>query len=418
MRVAVIGLGYVGLVQTAALLRDGHQVCGIDTNDRIRARLARGEVPYREPGVADLIAAGHADGRLTVTARIQDQADADLVFICVGTEGLENGALDLASVVDVARDLGAAARLRPPGLPPLLLVFRCTMLPGSMRDHVLPAIRDAAGDPPGARYDVVYHPEFTREGSALADYLAPARLVIGENRPGAARALQCLLAGIDAPVFMTSFEVAELTKLADNSFHALKVGFANEIGRLALRSNISPDAVFDIFTADTKLNLSASYLRPGPAFGGPCLPKDVRALAARAHAIDVAVPILDHILASNTSHTAFLLEEIERRTAPQSRILLLGLSFKHGTDDLRHSSFVRLAEMIVARGHDLAIYDPDLAVDGDAETITRLAPQLMRRIVPRVSLTTQWDLVVVGKEAPDVLSSLPETIPVFTVNRL
>jgi GDP-mannose 6-dehydrogenase len=287
-----------------------------------------------------------------------------------------------------------------------------------MRDHVLPAIIQAAGEPPGARYDVVHNPEFTREGSALADYFAPARIVIGECRPGAARVLLLVFADIDAPVFTTTFEVAELAKLADNSFHALKVVFANEIGRLAIRSGIAPDAVFDIFTADTKLNLSACYLRPGPAFGGPCLPKDVRALAAHAEAINVASPILDHIVASNASHTAFLIEEIERRTAPHARILLVGLSFKHGTDDLRHSSFVRLAEMILERGHDLVIYDPDLAIDDDAETVTDFAPQLRHRIVPRVSSATPWDLVVVGKQAPEVLNSLPEKTPIFTINRL
>ena len=418
MKIAVVGLGRIGIVHVAALLQERHHVCGIDSNDEIRDRVTRGLTLYREPGVARLIADGHAAGRLTVAKSIQHQADADLVFICVGTKGLANNDLDLSDVVEVARDLGVMARSRPAHLPPLLLVFRSTMLPGSMRGIVLPALVDAAGEAPGARYSVVYNPEFTREGAALADYFAPARIIIGEYQSGSARVLQSLFSGTDAPVFSTTFEVAELTKLADNSFHALKVVFANEIGRFAVRSGISPSAVFDIFTADTKLNLSASYLRPGAPFGGPCLSKDVCALAARANEMEIASPILNHSVKSNTLHTEFLIEEIERRTAPHSRILLIGLSFKNDTDDLRHSSFVRLAELLVDRGHDLAIYDPDVIAGYNAGAPANLSPRLARLILPRVSAATAWDLVVVGKETPEVLNELRDNSPMFHIDRL
>ena len=411
MKVAVIGLGHIGIVQVAALLQEKHHVCGIDSNDEIRDRVSRGLTLHREPGVAPLIADGHAAGRLTVAKNILPQADADLVFVCVGTQGLANDHLDLSNVVEVARDLGAMARSRPAHLPPLLLVFRSTMLPGSMRGIVLPALVEAAGEAPGARYNIAYNPEFTREGTALADHFAPARIVIGEDQPGSARILQSLHSHTSAPVFTTTFEVAELAKLADNSFHALKVVFANEIGRFAVRSGISPSAVFDIFTADTKLNLSASYLRPGAAFGGPCLPKDVRALVARANEMEISSPILNHIMKSNTLHTEFLIEEIERRTAPHSRILLIGLSFKSATDDLRHSSFVRLAELLVDRGHDLAIYDPDVICRNNAGALANLPPRLARLILPRVSIGAAWDLVVVGKESPDVLNALRDNNP-------
>ncbi len=228
--------------------------------------------------------------------------------------------------------------------------------------------------------------------------------------------------GIDVPIFMTSFEVAELTKFADNSFHALKVAFANEIGRFALRSGISPTAVFDLFQADTKLNLSASYLRPGGAFGGPCLPKDVRALAARMKDIGIAAPVIANVFESNTLHTDFLITEIEHRVAPCSRILLVGLSFKAGTDDLRESPFIRLAEALLDRGHDLAIYDPDLACDAatgiPAHAYAQLPSRLSAIVLLQLSPAAVWDLVVVGKSCPGILRSVGANAPLFHVDRL
>jgi GDP-mannose 6-dehydrogenase len=317
-----------------------------------------------------------------------------------------------------ARHLGEAVRQRSPELSPMLLVFRSTMLPGSMNEIVLPAIASAAGEPPGARYDVAYNPEFTREGSAVADYLAPARIVIGERRPGSARLLVNLFGDIKAPIFTTSFEVAELTKFADNTFHALKVTFANEIGRFALQSGVSPGEFFDIFQADTKLNLSAAYLRPGGAFGGSCLPKDVRALAARMNDIGIAAPVIDHILESNSLHTDFLVAEIERRTTPRSRILLVGLSFKTGSDDVRESPLVRVAESLLALGYDLSIYDPDLACDGVVGTHTELPSRLSAAILSQLPEEVAWDLVVVGKKLPSILQTLGASCSLFHIDWL
>jgi GDP-mannose 6-dehydrogenase len=418
MRILVFGLGHVGIVTVAGLLRDGHAVVGLDPNDDIRACVGRGLSPFREPGVATLIATGHAAGRLSVSLSVGDAVNADLAFVCVGTPLLTDGTLDLSDVKVVARHLGEAVRQRSSEWSPMLMVFRSTMLPGSMNETVLPAIVTAAGEPPGARYEVVYSPTFTREGSAVADYFAPARVLIGERRPGSARVLLDLLDGIDAPILTTSFEAAELTKFADNAFHALKVAFANEIGRFALQSGISPGEVFDHFQADTKLNLSASYLRPGGPFGGPCLPKDVRALSARMNDKGIAAPIIDHILESNSLHTDFLVAEIERRTEPRSRILLVGLSFKNGTDDVRASPLVRLAELLLDRGHDLSIYDPDLVCDGVASASAQLTSRLSAAVLSHFSAGVVWDLVVVGKTAPDVLRSVGPTRAIFHVDRL
>ncbi|HEX5211252.1 MAG TPA: nucleotide sugar dehydrogenase [Pseudolabrys sp.] len=416
MRAIVIGLGHVGIVTAADLLRDGHSVIGLDTNQAVQDYVGRGLSPIHEPGVAELVAAGHAAGRLVVTADPDDAAQVDIAIVCVGTRGRDDGTLDLTDVTRVAGELGRAARKRPASLAPLLMVFRSTTLPGAMAKIVLPAIAAAAGEPPGARYEAVYHPTFTREGNALADAAAPSRVVIGERTPGSARLLREILNGIEAPVFATSFEVAELTKLADNTFHALKVSFANEIGRFAVQSGISPGDVFDCFRADGKLNLSASYLRPGGAFGGPCLPKDVRALAEGMREADVAAPIIERILDSNARHTDFLIAEIEKRVRPPGRVLLVGLSFKNGTDDLRASPFVRLAEMLLDRGHALSIYDSDIAGDA-ADVMAQLPPRIAAAVLPRLAADVAWDLVVLGKEAPEALCSAGKRA-VFRIDRL
>jgi GDP-mannose 6-dehydrogenase len=418
MRILVIGLGHVGIVTAAGLLRDGHVVIGVDTSDHVRDCVARGVSPIREAGVADLVAAGHAAGRLSVAASLSGFAEADLAFICVGTRGLADGVLDLFDLKAVARQLGDAIRSRPQTLPPMLFVVRSTIPPGSMDNEVIPAFAAGAGEPPGRLYEVASNPEFTREGSAVADYFAPARIVIGERCPGSTQVLHDVLRDIEAPIITTSFDVAALTKLADNAFHALKVAFANEIGRFALMSGISPGEVSDLFLADTKLNLSAAYLRPGGAFGGPCLKKDVRALASCMQKVGIAAPVIGHICESNLSHIDFLIATIASRALPRSRILLIGLSFKSGTDDVRESPFVALAESLLDRGYDLSIYDPDLVDHGDVAALAKLPSRLLATLLSQLSAEIAWDLVVVGKSARDVLPLVNANSPLFHIDRL
>jgi GDP-mannose 6-dehydrogenase len=417
MRIVVVGLGHVGVVTAAALLRDGHEVVGVETDPEIRALVASGLPPFPEPGVAELLAEGHAANRLSVRASIGDAVDADLGVVCVGTRGQPDGTLDCSGVRAVAREFGDTVRRRASELPPLLVVVRSTMVPGSMRTEVLPELAAAAGEPPGGRYDVAYYPVFTREGSAMADHYAPARTVIGERVSGTAARLLELIAGIRAPRFVTSFEVAELAKMADNSFHALKVAFANEIGRFALKSGLSPGEVFDIFQADTKLNLSAAYLRPGGVFGGPCLPKDVRALAARLTASGVAAPIIGHICQSNAQHAEFLLAEIGRRAPSPARILLVGLSFKAGTNDLRDSPLVDFAQELLNRGYRLDIYDPDLAADVD-NVRAELSPAVSAALLAQLPAGGAWELVVVANSTPDALQAITASCPRFHIDRL
>jgi GDP-mannose 6-dehydrogenase len=404
MRIAVLGLGRIGVVEAACLLGAGHTIIGIDTDPSIIDCLSHGLSPFREPAVAELISAGHADGRLMISSDAGRATDADMVFVCVGTPGFSDGSLDLSSAKRAARELGQAVRARSPELAPILLVFRSSMLPGSMESFVLPEIAEAAGAPAGVGYEVVYHPEFIREGSAVADYLAPARIVIGERQAGSAAALLTLYRQSDAPIYMTSLAVAELVKFADNSFHALKICFANEVGRFAIRAGVSPADVFDIFRADTRLNLSGSYLRPGGAFGGPCLLKDVSALAAGMRGAGIDAPVIGGIIESNSLHTDFIVEEIERRAPAGCRMLLLGLSFKAGTDDVRDSPLIRLAELLMERGHDLAIYDPDILDDVSTGSPGRAFSQLSKRLSSAVLRTLpsgKWDLIVLGKNHLD-----------------
>jgi GDP-mannose 6-dehydrogenase len=421
MKVVVLGLGRVGTVAAAALLRAGHVVVGIDREKAIRDRIAAGRSPFGEPGVADLLECGHRGGRLSVGVAVEDHIDADVILVCVGTHGTADGALDLSDVVIAARTLGEAVCRRPAGRPPILLVFQSTMLPGSMRDTVLPAVAAAAGEPPGARYEIAYHPTFIREGSGVADFFAPARLVIGERTPGCAKLLLDLLDSLDAEVFATSFEAAELVKCSDNGLHALKITFANEIGRFAMRCGIPAGEVFKIITADTKLNLSASYLQPGGAFGGPCLPKDVRALATRMQEAGIMAPVIGHILDSNASHREFIIEEIARRAPPPSRILLVGLSFKPGTDDLRESPFVALADALLARSYHLTIYDPDLPpgvvseiVSGRASLSAGVSAAVTARPEPRPG----WDLVVLGKRGSEIAALIGSDADVLPIDQL
>jgi GDP-mannose 6-dehydrogenase len=421
MRIAVLGLGRVGVVETACLLRAGHTIIGIDTDPSIIDCFSHGLSPFHEPDVAELLSAGHADGRLAVTLDPGRAADADLVFVCVGTPGFSDGSLDLSSLKRAARELGKAVRARSPERAPILLVFRSSMLPGSMEGCVMPEIAEAAGAPAGVGYEVVYHPEFIREGSAVADYLTPARIVIGERQEGSAAALLTLYQQIDAPIFTTSLAAAELVKFADNSFHALKICFANEVGRFAIRAGISPADIFDIFTADTKLNLSASYLRPGGAFGGPCLLKDVGALAAGMRGAGIDAPVIDGIIESNSLHTDFIIEEIERRAPAGSRTLLVGLSFKAGTDDVRDSPLVRLAEYLMDRGHDLAIYDPDILDDVSTGMPGRAFAELSARlsaVVLRTLPSGNWNLIVLGKNHLDTKRVFGPTANILNLHRL
>ena len=354
MRVAVFGLGYVGSVTAAALARDGHEVVGVDVSEpKIRA-LREGRCPVLEPGVDAITTAAVADGRLRATedpAEALEGAEASL--ICVGTPSRPDGSLDLGYVVQVAQQIGSKLSLTANGHR---VVVRSTVLPGSTRNVVLPEVERASGRAAGEGWDVCTNPEFLREGTSLSDYDQPPRILVGERVPGAGAPIFALYQGVDAPHFAVPLEVAEATKYTDNAFHALKVTFSNEVARVWKTHGADPAAVLDIVLQDRKLNISAAYLRPGFAFGGSCLPKDLRALTFAAHSGAVPVPLLDSILPSNAL-------EVRRATdavlaTGKRRVALLGLAFKSGTDDLRESPLVELAKQLIGEGIELRVHDP------------------------------------------------------------
>lgn len=355
MQVAVIGLGYVGAVTAACLAELGHDLVGVDLDPEKAEAVARGHAPVAEPGLDELLASGVASGRVRVADIGAAAAAADVIMIAVGTPSTPSGALDLRAVLRVAKEIGSSlpadGRFRT-------VVVRSTVLPGTTDDEVRPALEAASGQRAGESFGLAMNPEFLREGSSIRDFHEPARTVIGAQDRRAADQVAAVYTGVNAPVEVVPIRTAELVKYTDNAFHAMKIAFANEIASFARAFGVDGREVMRLMAADTRLNISAAYLRPGYAFGGSCLPKDLRAITDRARKTDLDLPLLTAALASNRAHFqrgVRLVEEAGGRS-----VALLGLSFKASTDDLRDSPAVALAEHLIGRGYRLRIYDPDV----------------------------------------------------------
>ena len=423
MKIVVFGLGYVGATATACLLRDGHTVVGVDVSPDKAAKIESGVSPVSEPGLDDLLAAGRDAGRLSATTVIGNHLDdADIAMVCVGTPSLPSGGLDLTQVCAVSAELAQALRTRDADREPLIVAYRSTMYPGAMEEIVQPVLIDAAGEAPGTRFEAVLNPEFLRESTAIQDYYAPSRVVVGEREPGVTRRMLGVYDHIDAPFFELPYRTAEMVKLSDNGFHALKVVFANEIGRLALEFDVDPEPLIDVFLSDTKLNISPYYLRPGGAFGGSCLPKDVRAISALAGLRGVELPVMSNVITSNEAHKRYLADRVMRHLEPGGSVLLIGLTFKAETDDLRESPLIDLAEAQVGKGYDLKIYDPDLKnrelVGANLAYVQQRLPHLSRLLVDDVDTSGDASLVVVGKGFAIDRDALGRRVPVVDIDRL
>ena len=352
MRIAIFGLGYVGSVSAACFAADGHQVIGVDPNAEKVGLINRGEAPIVEAELTGLIRNAVRDGRLTAVSDAATAiAQSEVSLICVGTPSQADGSLDLGHVATVCGEIGAA--LRAPAERHVVVV-RSTVLPGTIRGVVIPALERSSGKVAGRDFGVCSNPEFLREGSAVFDFRHPPMTVIGADDPSAGDVVQALYDGIEAPVVRTPLEVAEMAKYTSNAWHALKVSFANEIGILCKRLGVDSHRVMEVFTRDTKLNISPSYLRPGFAFGGSCLPKDVRALNALARQSALDLPVLGGLLPSNEAQIARATELILAHEGP---VGVLGLSFKAGTDDLRESPMVTVVERLVGQGREVRIFD-------------------------------------------------------------
>jgi GDP-mannose 6-dehydrogenase len=355
--VGVFGLGYVGCVSAACLAKAGWRVIGVDVNPLKVDLINQGSSPVFEPGLADVVREVVEAGRLRATTDPEEAVgEAAFSLICVGTPSKPNGALDATHIARVCEDIGRALR---PRQGRHVVVVRSTVVPGTAANIVTPALEQAAHRQVGKALAVCVNPEFLREGTSLQDFQHPPFTLIGSDDPSAARDVAAFYAGIDAPLHLLDAKTAEILKYACNAFHGLKVTFANEIGNICRALGIDGQEVMRVFCEDTKLNLSAYYLKPGFAFGGSCLPKDLRALVQQARQLDVETPVLAAVLQSNRHQVERAVDMVLR--TGKRRVGLLGLSFKPGTDDLRESPLVTLAETLLGKGVQLAIYDPDVS---------------------------------------------------------
>jgi GDP-mannose 6-dehydrogenase len=412
MRVSVFGLGYVGSVSAASFAADGHEVVGVDVNaDKVEA-IHHGRSPIVEPGLNELLQQGVAAKRVRATTSTADAVAAtDLSLICVGTPSRRNGSLDLTYLLRVCQQIGEALRDKPSYH---VVVVRSTVLPGTTHDHVIPALEAASGKTYGEGFGVSVNPEFLREGTALADFRQPPFTLVGHNHAADAAPTRALYEHIDAPLLATSIRVAEMMKYTSNTWHAVKVVFANEMGNLCKRLDVDSHEVMDIFCRDAKLNLSSYYLKPGFAFGGSCLPKDVRALQHRAQELDLDMPLVNAILPSNRLQVQQAVDRI--MDTGRKRIALLGLSFKAGTDDLRESPMVILAEALLGKGCALAIYDRNVSlarlVGANRQYIEERIPHLSQHLCESIDEVIEAsEVIVVGNASPDVPDALTRCRP-------
>jgi GDP-mannose 6-dehydrogenase len=353
MDIAIFGLGYVGAVSAACLSTAGHTVVGVDSNAGKTDLINAGRSPVVETGVEEMIASAVAEGRLRATTDHRAAIrESELAIVCVGTPSRGNGDLDLTYVRRVCEDIAEVLREKDRFTA---IIIRSTVLPGTLRNIVIPTLESGSGKSAGLDFGVGFFPEFLRESTAVHDFSNPPKIVIAASDDRTRAMLESLNEDFDAPFTRADFDVAEMVKYADNTWHALKVAFANEVGSISKALEIDGGAVMDIFCQDTKLNISSKYLRPGFAFGGSCLPKDVRALTYRGRSLDLELPLINAIMPSNRSHIERAMQMV--LDLNERNVGVLGLSFKAGTDDLRESPVVELVERLLGKGHEIRIFD-------------------------------------------------------------
>jgi len=356
--VSVFGLGYVGTVTATCFAHKGHHVIGVDLSTAKVAAMEAGRSPIVEPRVSDLITQVHKAGRLRAVSDSEEAVlNSDISFLCVGTPSLRNGKLDLGHIQPVCEDIGKVLKTKNSFH---LVVVRSTVLPGTAQTIIVPALEETSGKKLGKDFGVCVNPEFMREGTAVADFLEPSVTVIGAAEPAHSARLAEVYKWVSGRVFETSFRTAEMVKYVCNAWHAVKVSFGNEVGTLAKELGVDASAVIDIFSADTKLNISPAYLKPGFAFGGSCLPKDVRALTYRAKELDLNLPLFQSILPSNEEHLDRAFELV--LTTEKKKIGMLGLSFKAATDDLRESPQVQLVKRLLGEERQVRIWDDNVSM--------------------------------------------------------
>lgn len=402
--VSVFGLGYVGCVSAVCLAARGHRVVGVDVNQEKIDALAQGNSPVVEEQLGELAAEAVATGHLTVTADTAAAiADSDLSLVCVGTPSAHGGGLSTQYLEQVTQAIGTALADKDSWHT---VVYRSTMVPGTCEGLLIPRLESASGKRAGVDFGVCVNPEFLREGTSVRDFFSPPKTVVGQTDCRSGRSVAALYEGLPGRQFHVPIKIAEMTKYVDNSFHALKVGFANEIGAICAALGLDSHEVMEIFLSDTKLNISTAYLRPGFAFGGSCLPKDVRALTHTARRNDLDVPLLANLLTSNESHLRRAVDLVLE--SGRHRIGMFGLSFKPGTDDLRDSPMLELAERLLGKGFDIKIYDPTVVLSrltgANKTVITQQLPHIGDLLTDDAdAVFDHGELLVVGTRDPKVV---------------
>lgn len=410
MKISVFGLGYVGTVSAGCLAHEGHTVVGVDPVQTKVDLINLGQSPIIEADIGEIIASAVKSGKLSATVDpARGIQETEISFVCVGTPSQSNGNLDLRFIRRICEQIGEVLKSKTARHT---VVIRSTILPGTMLDIVIPTLEEFSGKKAGTDFGVCNNPEFLREGSAVKDFRSPPKTVIGELDKASGDLLACLYQKLDAPLIRTSLETAEMVKYVDNCWHALKIGFANEIGNLSKSLGVDAHDVMNIFCQDKKLNISPAYLMPGFAFGGSCLPKDLRALSYKAKTHDLQLPILTSILPSNEMQVSRGLQLIMDQG--HKRVGVLGFSFKAGTDDLRESPVIEVIERLLGKGYDLRIYDKNVniasLVGANRDFILNRIPHISRLMVNDVDAVLDYaQIIVIGNKDPD-FRTVPERL--------
>jgi GDP-mannose 6-dehydrogenase len=407
MKISIFGMGYVGAVSYGCLVRDGHEVFGVDIDKNKLSLLERGATPIIEQGMEELIKLAADSGRAQVT---DDAALAihstEMSFVCVGTPSASNGEHDLKALRNVVQTIGAAIRDKSDSHT---VVIRSTVAPGTTETEIIPLLERSSGKRCGSGLEVCFQPEFLREGSSIKDYDNPPFTVIGCTHESGADAVRRIFNHLNSETVTTEIKTAEMLKFCCNVFHALKIGFANEVGRICRGLDVNAMQVMELLCMDTQLNISPVYLKPGLPFGGSCLPKDTRAMVKMSHDSGVPSPIIHGIMPSNQEHFGFISRKVlENRT---KKIGLLGLSFKSGTDDLRESPLVELVETLIGKGAEIQVYDPEVnlarLVGANRLFIEKVIPHISKILVPDLDGMLSWaDVIVVGRPDKELVDAV------------
>ena len=411
MNISILGLGYVGAVSLACLARDGHTVVGVDVDPAKLELIRTGKTPVVEEGMVDLMAKVAASGRVSVTTDVMHGVlHSDLSLICVGTPSAANGSQDQSAMLNLAHDLGRAMRGKA---GQHVFVFRSTLVPGTVEEVLRPIIEQESGKKDGAGFHVCFQPEFLREGTSIRDYDKPPFTIVGANADVPVAWLRELFGHLPCEIHATSIRAAEMVKYCCNNFHALKITFANETARLCEALAVDPFEVMDLVCKDRQLNISPAYLKPGFAFGGSCLPKDLRATLHMSKMRDVEVPMHTAIMQSNRAHIDHAIAKV--LASGKRRVGMIGLSFKTGTDDLRESPIVLLAEHFIGKGLSLLVYDPEVHLSrllgANRHFIEQHVPHLGSLIRGDIeSVIAESDLLVVGLSDARIFDALVQHV--------